>query len=102
MTVPQLKQVSTALSLRIKGIKGAKELKQTVLTAVQDLRDQGQDSLVSTWLRRAACCAPLTSAGLAGQRLALFCYMLCPTHHSPSLRPDSIAFSACLAGHRGQ
>ena len=65
MTVAQLKQVSTALSRNIRGVRGAKALKQFVLSAVQALRDQAQASQVNSVPRYAACCAPLTSPGLA-------------------------------------
>ena len=65
MTVAQLKQVSTALSINIKGIKGAKALTQFVLSEVQVLRPQAQASQVNSVPRHAAFCALLTSAGLA-------------------------------------
>ena len=40
--------VSTALSRNIRGVRGAKALKQFVLSAVQALRDQAQASQVNS------------------------------------------------------
>ena len=96
MRVAQLKRVSTALSIDIKGTKGAKAQKQLVLSAVQALRVQAPASQVNSMPRHAAFRALLPSPGLAGQCLVLFCCMLCPTHRSPPPAPGLYCF-CCLS-----